>query len=85
MENARPITLLITSADRTVPITVQQRSRLAPADSMALIGPIDLSRVSILQHRFPASPASPTRPKRGITLAPPEIPNSPTDPRPTSN
>jgi hypothetical protein len=45
MENARPITLLITSADRTVPITVQQRSRLAPADSMALIGPIDLSRV----------------------------------------
>jgi Polyketide cyclase / dehydrase and lipid transport len=45
MENARPVTLLITSADRTVPITVQQRSRLAPADSMALIGPIDLSRV----------------------------------------
>lgn len=43
MSNPNPITLLITEGDRTVPITVQQRSRLTPADSMALIAPIDLS------------------------------------------
>jgi hypothetical protein len=40
-----PVELLITPSDRTVPITVQQRSILAPADSMALIAPVDLTRV----------------------------------------
>lgn len=45
MTPRRRIELLITYADRTVPITVQQRSSLSPADSMALIAPIDLTRV----------------------------------------
>ncbi len=45
MTNSNPIRLLITSTDRTVPITVQRRTRLSPADSMALIAPIDLPRV----------------------------------------
>jgi hypothetical protein len=45
MANTNPITLLITSTDRTVPITVQQRSRLTPADSMSFIAPVDLSTI----------------------------------------
>lgn len=53
MANTNRMTLLITSADRTVPITVQLRSRLAPADSMALIGPVDLSRVFLPVAPFP--------------------------------
>lgn len=53
MAHPNPITLLITSTDRTVPITVQQRSRLAAADSMSLIAPIDLSRVFLPVAPFP--------------------------------
>jgi hypothetical protein len=45
MTQRQPVDLLISSSDRTVPITVQQRSSLAPTDSMALIAPIDLTRV----------------------------------------
>lgn len=47
------IDLLITTADRTVPITVQQRTSLAPADSMALIAPIDLTTVFRSVAPFP--------------------------------
>ncbi|MGE2715704.1 SRPBCC family protein [Mycolicibacterium litorale] len=54
MTNSKAPALLITSADRTVPITVQQRSRLAPGDSMALICPIDLTRVFHRVAPFPA-------------------------------
>ena len=45
MANTKSITLIITSADRSVPVTVQQRSRLTPADSMNFIAPIDLSTI----------------------------------------
>ncbi|GLP78438.1 hypothetical protein TUM20983_55480 [Mycobacterium antarcticum] len=53
MAHPIPIALLIDSTDRTVPITVQQRSRLAPADSMSLIAPIELSRVFLPVSPFP--------------------------------
>ena len=53
MANPNPITLLITSADRTVPITVQQRSRLAPAESMSVIAPVDLSTIFHSVAPFP--------------------------------
>jgi hypothetical protein len=53
MAHQNPIALLISSTDRTVPITVQQRSRLGPVDSMSLIAPIDLSRVFRPVARFP--------------------------------
>ncbi|MBL7253112.1 SRPBCC family protein [Paractinoplanes lichenicola] len=39
------IKLLIGAADHTIPITVQQRSTLAPADAFRLIMPIDLATV----------------------------------------
>jgi len=45
MSNPTPVDLLITARDRTVPITVQQRSYLTPAQAWAVIMPIDLSRV----------------------------------------
>ena len=45
MTTPNQITLLITPTDRTVPITVQQRSRLTPASSMSFIAPIDLSTI----------------------------------------
>lgn len=53
MAHPNPITLLITATDRTVPITVQQRSHLAPAESMSLIAPVDLSRVFLPVAPFP--------------------------------
>ncbi|BBY85815.1 hypothetical protein MTOK_15970 [Mycolicibacterium tokaiense] len=37
--------LLIVGADRTVPITVQRRSHMKPADAMAFIAPIDLTTI----------------------------------------
>ncbi|GAB3255500.1 SRPBCC family protein [Kineosporia babensis] len=39
------IPLLITPADRTVPITVQQRTTKSPAEAFRIIVPIDLSSV----------------------------------------
>lgn len=36
------ITHIITQTDRTVPITVQQRTRVSPADAFRVIAPIDL-------------------------------------------
>jgi hypothetical protein len=47
------IPLLIGAADTTVPITVQRRTRVAPADAFRLIVPIDLSRVFHRMAPFP--------------------------------
>lgn len=45
MSNPNSIRQLITARDRTVPITVQQRSFLTPKQAWAIIMPIDLTRV----------------------------------------
>jgi hypothetical protein len=50
---APAIALLIRPADRTVPITVQQRTPVAPADAFRLIVPIDLPSVF---HQVPPFP-----------------------------
>jgi hypothetical protein len=47
------ISLLISSADNTVQITVQQRTSVAPADAFRLIVPIDLSSVFHRVAPFP--------------------------------
>ncbi|WP_433728924.1 SRPBCC family protein [Actinoplanes sp. CA-051413] len=47
------IQLLISSADRTVPITVQQRTWRAPGDAFRLIVPIDLPSVFHRVAPFP--------------------------------
>ncbi|AGZ40806.1 SRPBCC family protein [Actinoplanes friuliensis] len=47
------IDLLIGAADNTVPITIQQRSSLAPADAFRLIMPIDLPTVFHRVAPFP--------------------------------
>ncbi|MFI6937154.1 SRPBCC family protein [Streptomyces sp. NPDC050287] len=47
------IPLLIGSADNTVPITVQRRSSVAPANAFRLIVPIDLSSVFHRVAPFP--------------------------------
>ena len=44
---------LIAAADRTVPVTVQTRSTLAPADAFRLIVPIDLTLVFTGWGPFP--------------------------------
>lgn len=44
-ETAQGIPLLISSADKTVPITVQQRTSVAPATAFRRIVPIDLPSV----------------------------------------
>ncbi|MBO0678886.1 SRPBCC family protein [Mycolicibacterium sp. S2-37] len=54
MTNSNVPALLITPLDRTVPITVQQRTRLAPGESMDLTCPIDLTRVFHRVAPFPA-------------------------------
>ncbi|NKE59763.1 SRPBCC family protein [Lentzea sp. PSKA42] len=52
-EAVRAIPLLISAADNTVPITVQQRTSAAPADAFRLIVPIDLSSVFHRVAPFP--------------------------------
>lgn len=47
------IALLIGPADRTIPITVQQRTSVAPADAFRLIVPIDLPSVFHRVTPFP--------------------------------
>lgn len=45
MSNQAPINILITGRDRTVPITLQQRTSITPAQAWEFIMPIDLTRV----------------------------------------
>jgi hypothetical protein len=52
-ETVKAMPPLITSADNTVPITVQQRTSVAPATAFRLIVPIDLSRVFHRVAPFP--------------------------------
>lgn len=47
------ISLLISPADRSVPITVQQRTARAPADAFRVIAPIDLTSVFHRVAPFP--------------------------------
>ncbi|WP_250007911.1 SRPBCC family protein [Actinoplanes sp. M2I2] len=47
------IKLLISAADNTVPISIQQRSSLTPADAFRLIMPIDLPSVFDAVWPFP--------------------------------
>ncbi|GLY01314.1 MULTISPECIES: SRPBCC family protein [Actinoplanes] len=45
--------MLITSTDRTVPITVFARTSATPAVTFRIIAPIDLSRVFVADRLFP--------------------------------
>ncbi|PRY21026.1 SRPBCC family protein [Pseudosporangium ferrugineum] len=45
--------MLITSADRTVPITVLARTSAGPADAFRILAPIDLTRVFLADRLFP--------------------------------